>query len=126
MLDLAGVTPPTGYTFDGQSWLPLLASPNNTGVPWRTAFPLEHLQKGATANPPSYCGVRTSGYGDLAGRWKYIRYVNGETELYNMNTDPFELNNLCGEVRVRLGDVTELAALAQSLCNPPPPGYSWS
>jgi N-acetylglucosamine-6-sulfatase len=123
VLDLAGVTAPSGYPFDGQSWLPQLGSPN-ANISWRTAFPLEHLQKGATANPPSYCGVRTSGYGTLAGRWKYIRYVNGETELYPLNADPFELQNVSSNPAYA-GQLQTLDALARQMCNPPPPGYTW-
>jgi N-acetylglucosamine-6-sulfatase len=124
MLDLAGASAPSGHNFDGQSWLPLLASPNDTGVPWRTAFPVEHLQKGATVDPPSYCGVRTEGDPSVAGSWKYVRYLDGESELYNLSTDPFELHNLAA-LPAYAADVTALNTLAKSMCNPPPPGYSW-
>lgn len=122
VLDLAGVTAPPGYPFDGQSWLPLLASPN-ANLPWTTAFPLEHLRKN-TKSPPSYCGVRTEGYGTLAGQWKYIRYVNGETELYNLNADPFELESLSSNPTYAT-QLQTLDALTQQMCNPPPPGYTW-
>ena len=123
VLDLTGVTAPSGYPSDGRSWLPLLASPN-ASVSWRTAFPLEHLQKNATTNPPSYCGVRTKGHGTLTGQWKYIRYVNGQTELYNLNADPFELRSLSSNPTYA-AQLQTLDALARNLCNPPPPGYSW-
>jgi arylsulfatase A-like enzyme len=26
--------------------------------------------------------------------WKYVEYVTGETELYNLDSDPFELTNV--------------------------------
>jgi N-acetylglucosamine-6-sulfatase len=123
VLDLTGVTAPPGYPSDGRSWLPLVASPN-ASVAWRTAFPLEHLQKNATTNPPSYCGVRTKGHGTLTGQWKYIRYVNGETELYNLNADPFELRSLSSNTTYA-AQLQTLDALARNLCNPPPPGYTW-
>jgi arylsulfatase A-like enzyme len=123
VLELTGVAAPSGYPMDGRSWLPLLASPN-AGVAWRTAFPLEHLQKGANANPPSYCGVRTKGYGTLPGQWKYIRYVNGATELYDLSADPFELRSLSSN-SMYATQLQTLDALARNLCDPPPPGYTW-
>jgi arylsulfatase A-like enzyme len=39
----------------------------------------------------AYRGIRTN------TGWKYIRYADGEEELYNLNTDPDELNNLAGD-----------------------------
>lgn len=36
---------------------------------------------------PDYVGIRTL-------EWKYIRYVTGELELYNLSTDPYEMQNL--------------------------------
>ena len=122
VLDLTGVAAPTGYSFDGRSWLALLASPN-ANLPWRTAFPLEHLKK-ETKSPPSYCGVRTDGDGALAGRWKYIRYDNGETELYNLDADPFELESLSSNPTYT-SQIQTLDELTRQMCNPPPPGYTW-
>jgi len=37
----------------------------------------------------SFSGLRT-------GRWKYLRYDNGEQELYDLEADPYELQNLAG------------------------------
>ena len=31
--------------------------------------------------------------GETCRLWKYVEYVTGETELYNLNNDPFELTN---------------------------------
>jgi N-acetylglucosamine-6-sulfatase len=44
----------------------------------------------ADASPAAraYRGIRTD------GGWKYVRYRNGEQELYNLRTDPAEMNNL--------------------------------
>lgn len=39
----------------------------------------------------AYRGLRTD------SGWKYIRYAGGEQELYDLNTDPRELNNLAGD-----------------------------
>jgi arylsulfatase A-like enzyme len=104
--DAAGVThPPT----DGSSMLPLLRDPN---APWRHDFVIEHMEGG---NPvPTFCGVRTQG-------WKYVRYATGEQELYSLNADPYELQNLAGAP----ADAREQAALrarTDVLCQPEPPG----
>jgi arylsulfatase A-like enzyme len=117
-VDIAGLAQDT--SFDGSSWLPLLTNP---GAPWRTAFPIEHLAQG-TSNPPTYCGVRTDGWPELSGRWKYLRYINGEQELYDLVADPFELQSLHADPAYAT-QLQKLHDLAQQLCNPPPPGYGW-
>jgi arylsulfatase A-like enzyme len=33
-------------------------------------------------------------------QWRYIRYVNGDEELYDMRADPHELKNLAGATRL--------------------------
>jgi len=59
---------------------------------------IEHYQdkgdfeeSGLAAIIPGYFGFRTT-------QWKYIEYDTGERELYNLFTDPFEMNNLAGEL----------------------------
>jgi len=37
------------------------------------------------------------GYGVVNSRWKYNELVTGETELYDLRADPYELENLAGE-----------------------------
>lgn len=83
--EIANVRP--SATVDGASFLPLLR-----GVPtaWRTAVPIEYYQPRALVAPTAlhtYHGVRTR-------VWKYIEYVGGERELYQLSTDPYELHNL--------------------------------
>ena len=77
--DAAGV--PTPAT-DGESLLPLLDDPNSA---WRRDFLIEHLE--GTNPVTTYCAVRSA-------RWKYVRYATGEEELYDLDADPFELENL--------------------------------
>ena len=62
---------------DGPSLVPLLENPNAS---WGHVS-LTHLQE-----PGSY---------GLSGEnWRYIKYANGEEELYNIEKDPFEWDNL--------------------------------
>ncbi|MBT3668180.1 MAG: sulfatase, partial [Opitutae bacterium] len=62
---------------DGPSLVPLLENPNAS---WGHVS-LTHLQE-----PGSY--------GLSEENWRYIRYANGEEELYNIKKDPFEWDNL--------------------------------
>jgi arylsulfatase A-like enzyme len=94
------------------------------GTDRRSAFVLER-HDGGSDRPPSYCGVRT------ADGWMYARYSaegspdDGFEELYDLESDPYQRNNLAssgGSGAKRL----ELRAIARSLCDPAPPGYDWS
>ena len=106
---LAGVSTPGA---EGRSLLPLLYSPE--GV-WRRQFLIEHMRdRSQPIDAPTYCAVRTD-------RYLYAQYATGETELYDVLKDPFELDNRSGDlsfaaIRERLSG--RLAAL----CLPPPPG----
>ncbi|HET7480355.1 MAG TPA: sulfatase [Rubrobacteraceae bacterium] len=71
---------------DGRSLSPILSSPLTTG--WRTSFLVEKWD--TNAMPQSYKAVRTAD-------WTYVRYSNGEKELYNLSKDPQELRNVAGD-----------------------------
>jgi len=103
--EAAGVELPNA---DGRSLLPLLADPS-TG--WRRAVLIEHLRG---TNPiPTYCAVRTA-------RHLFAVYDTGERELYDLEADPFQLQNLAG---TEPGLEGRLDTTLRSLCDPPPPGY---
>jgi N-acetylglucosamine-6-sulfatase len=74
--DLAGAEFPA----DGRSLVPLLGGDED--LPWRTSVLLERLptQRG-------YQAIRTDTH-------KYVEYNNGEKELYDLESDPYELDNL--------------------------------
>jgi N-acetylglucosamine-6-sulfatase len=80
--DLAGIQPPE--LVNGVSVAPLLA---NTATTWRTDMLNEHW----SGKIPDNALVK----GEFNGAtWKYVEYETGETELYNLDLDPFELTNV--------------------------------
>ncbi|MGZ5305342.1 MAG: sulfatase family protein [Actinomycetota bacterium] len=94
---------------DGRSLLPLLGGAGTDG--WRTRFLIEHMEG---ANPvPTYCAMRTD-------RYLFSRYATGEQELYDLQTDPFELTNAANEDPALTED---LLRDLNELCDPAPPGY---
>jgi arylsulfatase A-like enzyme len=90
LLDLAGVAIPASV--DGRSLWPLLQGKKPSD--WRTDFLIEHWspQVDSQEDPesaaiPDYQGVRTD-------RYTYVEYVTGETELYDLRSDPYQLTSL--------------------------------
>ena len=64
---------------EGTNLTPLLENP---GAPWDRPVIMSH-SRGNQA-------VRSE-------RWRYIRYANGDQELYDHDNDPMEFNNLAGD-----------------------------
>ncbi|MDQ3911425.1 MAG: sulfatase [Actinomycetota bacterium] len=86
--DLAGIQTPN-YV-DGRSLRPILKG--STATAWRTAILLEHRNRYPGHVQSSYAsgsfyGIRTS------EGMKYIEYSLGPQELYDLNTDPYELTS---------------------------------
>ena len=84
LLDLAGV--PIPKSIQGRSLLPLFKDAN---APWRKSFLTEYFAEKGFPRAPTWQAVRTD-------RWKYIHYtaLEGMDELYDLQTDPFEMKNL--------------------------------
>jgi N-acetylglucosamine-6-sulfatase len=89
LLDLAGVTLPPGM--HGRSLVPLL---KGNSVEWRRSFLIEYFSDTVMAR------IRNMGYQAVrTDTWKYIRYteLRGMDELYNLQTDPYEMKNLIND-----------------------------
>jgi arylsulfatase A-like enzyme len=101
ILDVAGIEPPAlvnGHPIDGDSLVPIIESP---AAPWREDTLVE--MRGACEEndpPPDDCTTRAlqtnwNVSSVRSGQYIYGEYHNGDRELYNLTTDPFQLNNLC-------------------------------
>jgi N-acetylglucosamine-6-sulfatase len=114
LAQLAGVTPDIAP--DGRSLVPLLQGLN---PPWRTSFVEEFLGRDQRFNrgPPPFEAIRTT-------RYLYVVYLPGWHELYDLATDPYEVNNLIGQpgsfaLQQQLG--AQLRALLAETNRAPPP-----
>ena len=91
MLALAGVTDPV--TREGRSLVPLL---EGATPPWRSSILIEYYTDAVFPRTlkMGYQAVRTD-------RYKFIRYteLKGMDELYDLEADPFEMDNLIGTGR---------------------------
>jgi len=77
LLDLCGL--PANENLEGHSLLPQLKDPE---------APREH--PAITTHGPGNHGLRTE-------KWRYIRYADGSEELYDMENDPNEFENLAND-----------------------------
>lgn len=99
LLELGGA--PTD-ALQGRSLLPLMAGESGD---WRTSFVIEHH-----TDPDSYLGrsalrrARNMGYRAVrTERFKYIQYTDleGMDELYDLEADPYELENIIDKPEAR-------------------------
>jgi N-acetylglucosamine-6-sulfatase len=84
--ELAGVKPPN--FIDGRSLVSLFRHPLNIHQSWRQVLLLQHrLNPQAKPLIPNYKGLRTA-------HCTYVKYKNGEEEMYDLRQDPEQLENL--------------------------------
>jgi N-acetylglucosamine-6-sulfatase len=104
LADLAGIAP--GAPVDGHSLVPLLRGDKRW--PYPVLLRGYKTPNGRPSDIPTFWGIRF-------GQYKYIETVStGETELYDLKADPFELNNVAGQPRyasVRASLARRLATL---------------
>jgi arylsulfatase A-like enzyme len=110
--DVAGVSAPSA---EGRSLVPIIDG-TATGV--RDEVVLEHVRyRPRGADPPTYCAMRTEDR-------LFVRYATGEEELYDLDRDPWQLQNLAA-VRSRRSELDALRRRTTRACRPVPPGFSW-
>jgi N-acetylglucosamine-6-sulfatase len=107
--DLAGTTMPDP---DGTSLMPFL---RGEVAKVRTGHLIE--QKAVGANVPAYCLLQTE-------RFTFTHYGTGEEELYNLRTDPLQMQNKIGAPRHQ-ERITTMRRRLRRLCDPLPPGMTW-
>jgi N-acetylglucosamine-6-sulfatase len=98
LLELGGL--PAPEEMHGTSFVPLLLG-DTSG--WRSAFAAEYFEEASSQRIPTWEAIRTE-------RFKYIRYARlgpEFDELYDLRSDPYELQNRIDE--------PELASLRESL-----------
>ena len=80
----AGIEPPDFV--DGRSLLPLLNDPN---AAWRNSFLIQRLglESDERLEPANALAIRS-------GRHTYVAYNNGEREMYDLKTDPDQLQSI--------------------------------
>jgi arylsulfatase A-like enzyme len=81
----AGVT--AADFVDGRSLVPLLSGNSPLENIWRQAILLETNTTRRDTPVPAFQAIRTKDY-------KYVEYVTGERELYDLSKDPHELQNI--------------------------------
>jgi len=89
LLELGGVKPSPGI--QGRSLVPLL---HGEKTDWRSSFLIEYYSDRTMRRMLNmgYRAVRTN-------EWKYIQYTDlqGMDELYDLQSDPYEIHNLIVE-----------------------------
>jgi arylsulfatase A-like enzyme len=62
-------------------------------VDWRDGILIEHwpTEEGVGSRIPEFYAIRTE-------EWKYVEYTTGETELFDLQNDPYELENLSSSI----------------------------
>jgi arylsulfatase A-like enzyme len=99
LAELAGVEVP--HFVDGRSLVPLLHGDSPAPRSWRRAFLLEqYSDEGAIA--PTARGAHAIFAGVRTLRYKYVEYWTGVRELYDLDSDPYELENIASTAPAQL------------------------
>ena len=110
--DAAGVTLPADV--QGKSLFPVLNGGSVRNDLLTEAY--SHDWTPTSGGMPPYCGVRSVG-------WLYIKYQTGEEQLYDEQSDPYELHNLVKDLDYA-SQLQSMRTRMKQLCSPPPPGFT--
>jgi N-acetylglucosamine-6-sulfatase len=95
ILDLGGASPPRPA--DGVSLVPSFARDRGWRQPVLVENQVDGPELNAARDKASTGYARTlTGTGLRTARWKYVRYIDGDAELYDLTGDPNELHNVYG------------------------------
>jgi N-acetylglucosamine-6-sulfatase len=95
ILDIGRAVPP--HPLDGRSLVPSFRADRGWLAPLVVeGFENARVMRRAAALHPVSFSNRMTGTGIRTARWKYVRYVDGDAELYDLAHDPSELHNLYG------------------------------
>jgi arylsulfatase A-like enzyme len=75
------------------------------------------LLEGVNRGRPAYCGIRSQ-------RYLFVEHATGERELYDYQTDAYELHNLANR-DAYASLVESMRQQAVDECVPTPPNFSW-
>jgi N-acetylglucosamine-6-sulfatase len=94
---------------DGRSITPVLAGET---PPWRQAVLVTHHHNRATRTdgPPAFKAMRT-------GSMTYVEYADGWRELYDLQADPHQLDNLINDLDTRPGATLAASLAALTRCS---------
>jgi arylsulfatase A-like enzyme len=114
-LALAGAPVPAGI--DGLSLQPLLGGSPPSVASWRPEYEIEGFGTGAPFPIPPFAGLRTP-------RYTYVEYATGDRELYDLQTDPDQMQNAIGSadpvlVQQLAGRLAVLRACRGATCRTP-------
>ena len=107
---IQGAATPTWL--DGRNLMPLLLDPEN--APWRTGVLTENMAP-TTPDDPDYSGFEAPKYDAVRTQdYLYVDYGRKQgAALYNLQTDPYEINNVIRSTDQTI--VRQLAAQAKAL-----------